>query len=321
MLVVRSKTRSDNVPEIGGLELVGLGEGSHGSLQEVTLGSGTALGLGYGILSKNIGSERDTTHCNSPGYQPSEAFAWTRGRQRYRYLGLTNMSVISQAHKAQKAGKHTGRDQSAHNGTALARDLARNGVRLSNVRTPVTPSNGYDRELGRNDGTSDGGSNLLGGLDTETNVAVKVTNGNESLEPGPLTGRSLLLDGHDLHDLVLEGGKEKVDDLELLNGEREEVDLLHGLDLAVLHQSTELGNGDPTCRFSSSIPLVHPSKRRAATDHSLSSSFLPPRRGPLLPRPPAPPRPRPKPPRSAILMYVFWGVSWVKAQTRERLEG
>lgn len=39
-------------------------------------------------LVKNIDSEGDTTHCNSPGYQPSGAFAWKRGRQRYRYLGL-----------------------------------------------------------------------------------------------------------------------------------------------------------------------------------------------------------------------------------------
>lgn len=52
MLVVRSKTRSDNVPEVGGLELVGLGEGSHGSLQEVTLGGSATLRLGYGIVSE-----------------------------------------------------------------------------------------------------------------------------------------------------------------------------------------------------------------------------------------------------------------------------
>lgn len=52
MLVVRSKTRSDNVPEVGGLELVGLGEGGHGSLQEVTLGGSTTLRLGYGIVSE-----------------------------------------------------------------------------------------------------------------------------------------------------------------------------------------------------------------------------------------------------------------------------
>lgn len=42
---------------------------------------------------------------------------------------------------------------------------------LSNVRTPVASSDGDDRELGDNDGTSDGGSDLLGALDTETDVA------------------------------------------------------------------------------------------------------------------------------------------------------
>lgn len=54
MLVVRSETRGDNVPEVGGLELVGLGEGGHGSLQEVTLGGSTTLRLGYGIVSESI---------------------------------------------------------------------------------------------------------------------------------------------------------------------------------------------------------------------------------------------------------------------------
>lgn len=42
---------------------------------------------------------------------------------------------------------------------------------------------------------------------------VKVTDSDESLESSPLTGRSLLLDRLDAHDLVLEGGEEKVDDL------------------------------------------------------------------------------------------------------------
>jgi hypothetical protein len=56
----------------------------------------------------------------------------------------------------------------------------------------------------------------------------------------------LLLDGSDGHDLVLESGKELVDDLVLFDGEREKVDLLHGLDLAVLYETTEFGDGDPT---------------------------------------------------------------------------
>jgi hypothetical protein len=118
-------------------------------------------------------------------------------------------------------------------------------VGLGDVSTPVSSSDGDDGELGGDDGTSDGGSDLLGALDTESDVSVKVTDGDESLESGSLTGRGLLLDGGDVHDLVLETGEEEVDDLVLLDGEREEVDLLEGLDLAVLDQSAELGDGDP----------------------------------------------------------------------------
>jgi len=111
--------------------------------------------------------------------------------------------------------------------------------------TPVTTSDGDSRELGNNDSTTNGGSDFLGALDTETKVAVRVTDGNESLETGTLTGTGLLLNGHDLHNLVLELGKEEVDDLVLLDGEGEEVDLLNRLDLAVLDKSANGGNGNP----------------------------------------------------------------------------
>merc|ERR1712066_1227220 len=77
-------------------------------------------------------------------------------------------------------------------------------------------------------------------------VAVVVTDGDEGFEPGALTGSGLLLDGHDLENLVLEGwAQEQVNDLVLLNGQREEVDLLQRLDLAVLHQTSQLGHGNP----------------------------------------------------------------------------
>lgn len=48
-----------------------------------------------------------------------------------------------------------------------------------------------------------------------------------------------------LHNLILELGKEEVDDLVLLDGERVEVDLLHALDLASLDETAELGDGLP----------------------------------------------------------------------------
>merc|ERR1711971_1241613 len=59
---------------------------------------------------------------------------------------------------------------------------------------------------------------LLGALHTETNMTVVISNGDESLEPCPLTGPGLLLDGHDLENLILESGSnEHVDDLVLFD--------------------------------------------------------------------------------------------------------
>ena len=54
------------------------------------------------------------------------------------------------------------------------------------------------------------------------------------LEARALACARLLLDGHDLHDLVLErGAQERLHDLVLLHREREQVDLLQALDLAL----------------------------------------------------------------------------------------
>jgi hypothetical protein len=48
-----------------------------------------------------------------------------------------------------------------------------------------------------------------------------------------------------LHDLILELGQEEVDNLVFLDRKGVKVDLLHALDLAGLHQTTELGHGLP----------------------------------------------------------------------------
>lgn len=70
-----------------------------------------------------------------------------------------------------KQGRLTSWDKSAHDGSGLSGDLAGDSVWLSNVRTPVTSSDGDDGEFGGDDGTSDGGSDFLGALDSETNVS------------------------------------------------------------------------------------------------------------------------------------------------------
>jgi hypothetical protein len=71
-------------------------------------------------------------------------------------------------------------------------------VRLTKVGAPVTTTDGDNSELGNDDGGADGGSNFLGGLDTETDVTGGVTNDDDGLEAGTLTGTGLLLDGLDL---------------------------------------------------------------------------------------------------------------------------
>lgn len=183
--------------------------GSEGSLQEVTHGGSRTLGLGVHILY--------TSHLKQ-----------TLGSRGSDDTGTTGSG-----------------DETAHDGADLSRDLGGDGVGFTKSGTPVTSSDGDDGELGEDDSTTDGGRDFLGALDTQTDVAVEVTDGDESLETGALTGTSLLLDGHDLHDFILELGQEVVDDLELLDGEREEVDLFHGLDLSILYETAELGDGDP----------------------------------------------------------------------------
>jgi hypothetical protein len=86
------------------------------------------------------------------------------------------------------------------NGTTLSTLLGWQRVWLTKVGTPVTSSDGQDTEFGDDDGSTDGSSNFFGGLDSEANVALRVTDNNNGLETGTLTGTSLLLDGFDLYD-------------------------------------------------------------------------------------------------------------------------
>merc|ERR1719158_1661258 len=82
------------------------------------------------------------------------------------------------------------------------------------------------------------------------NVSIVVTNSNESLEPSPLTSPGLLLHGHDLQYLVLQGrSDEHVDNLVLFNWEREKVNFLQALDLPILHKTAKLGHRNPILLF------------------------------------------------------------------------
>lgn len=99
--------------------------------------------------------------------------------------------------------------------------LARDGVRFTDLVTPVAATNWNDGELGEDDSSADSGGDFLAALDAQADVAVAVTDGDEGLEASSLTGTGLLLDGHDLQHLVLESAaQEEIDDLELLDRQR-----------------------------------------------------------------------------------------------------
>lgn len=116
----------------------------------------------------------------------------------------------------------------------------------TSIETPVSSADGHEVHLGVDDAATDGSGNFLGSLDTKADVAIAVANCNVALEAGALTSSGLLLHGHDLHDLVLEGGADElVNDLVFLDGKGEKEDLLDGLDLAILDKAAELGHGDP----------------------------------------------------------------------------
>ena len=75
-----------------------------------------------------------------------------------------------------------GRDQTDMNGTTFAMDLAGNSVGLTQFVTPVTTTDWDNRELGKDNGTTDGGGDFLGALDAKTDVTVLVTDSDNSLD-------------------------------------------------------------------------------------------------------------------------------------------
>ena len=197
-------------PEVRGQITIGLGDGLEGSLDEVTQSTGGTARGGVDILNTS---------------------------ELQQLLGDTGSN---------KTGTTRSRDKTDRDGTALSGDLHGDGVRSTQVGSPVSTTDGEDRQLGEDDGSTDGGGDLLGALDTETAVTVSVTDNNEGLEAGTLTGTGLLLDRHDLHDLILQRvTQELVDDLVLFDGEREEVDLLKRGDAVLLYKTAELGHGLP----------------------------------------------------------------------------
>jgi len=140
-----------------------------------------------------------------------------------------------------------GRDETNTYGSALSGNLAGYGMGRSILTSPVsTTYRGYI-ELGGGDGSTDSGGYLGSTLDSKTNVSITISKGNEGLETGTLSGRRLLLNRHDLHNLIVQLLLEEVvDNLGLLDGNGEEEDLLEGCNLSILDETSKLGDGGPS---------------------------------------------------------------------------
>jgi len=206
------------LPEIGSQVFIGLSKGLVSGLQEVASSSGLSSGRSVAIV--------DTSKLND--------LLGGGGSDDTRTSG-------------------TG-DESDSDGTALSGDLNGDGMGVTDVVTPIASSDGDHVKLGIDDGTLDGTLDFLSALNTKTDVAIRVTDQDESFHSGSLTGSGLLLDGHDLHDFFLQFTlKKSVDDLMLLDGEGVFVDFLEGSDLVTLDESAELGDGVPLLRHGASL--------------------------------------------------------------------
>lgn len=88
--------------------------------------------------------------------------------------------------------------------------FAGDSVRSADLVAPVSTSDRDDRQLGQDDGSPDSGGDFFAALDSQSHVSGRVADGNDRLESCSLTGTCLLLDGHDLEDLVLQSRSQKV---------------------------------------------------------------------------------------------------------------
>ena len=220
-------------PEIWGKESVGLLEAFENSSAEVLSSSGLSSTSGVDII--DTGELQDLLG-NGSGNATSSSWGW---------------------------------DHSDVTGTALSLNLDWDSMDSTDSGTPISSSDWDKVDLGIKKGTLDGNLDLLGALDTDTNVTLSVTDGDNSLESSSLSSLGLLLDGEDAHDLVRElslgVGEESVGNWGFLDWDGVGVNLLEGLDLSVLDESSELGEWGPFFLLSSSSTWASSSAASAAT--------------------------------------------------------
>lgn len=143
--------------------------------------------------------------------------------------------------------------------------------------SPISSSDWDKVHLGNEESTLNGDLDLLGKLDSETNMSVSVSDSDDSLESGSLSGLGLLLDGKDAHDLigelVLGVGDKSVNDWCFLDWDGMGINLLEGLDLAGLDESSELGEWSPLITLESTSASWTTSSSASSTSIASTTSI------------------------------------------------
>ena len=127
-------------------------------------------------------------------------------------------------------------------GTALAGNCVRDSMWLADLVAPEATAHWKDGEFGINSSALDSVGNFGSSLDAEADMALEVTNSGYGLKAGTLAGTGLLLDWHDLHDLVLQIlTKEMLYNLSLFDWDGMVEDLFDGLYLTRLDKAAKFG--------------------------------------------------------------------------------
>jgi len=229
-------------PEIWGKESVGLLQALEESSAEILSGSGLSGTCGVDIIDT---SELKNLFGNLSGNATSTSWSW---------------------HESDRAR------------TALSLNLSWDGMDTTDSGTPISSSDWDKVDLSIEKSALNGDLDFLSDLDTNTDVTLSVTSGDDSLESGSLSSLGLLLDGKNAHDLigelVFDVRDKSVDDWCLLDWDGVSVNFFEGKDVTGLNESSELGKWSPVFleSTSTSASSTEATSSTSATSVAASSS-------------------------------------------------
>jgi len=227
-------------PEIWGKESVGLLQALEESSAEIFSGSGLTSTCGVDIIDT---SELKNLFGNLSGNATSSSWSW---------------------HESDRAG------------TALSLNLGWDGMDTTDSGTPISSSDWDKVDLSIEKSTLNGDLDFLSDLDTDTDVTLSVTSGDDSLESGSLSSLGLLLDGKNAHDLigelVFDVRDKSVDDWCLLDWDGVSVNFFEGKDVTGLNESSELGKWSPVFLESTSTSASSTEATSSSSATSVASS-------------------------------------------------